>query len=151
MRTQLTWVAQDQRLHPNHCRNGQHLVKQLGIGASHHDSGLAEPVRVHVGSVLRSGPAAPRPVKSVDDASSGLQPVDNASGGIRLVEDAVIGQRRASNAATLEPPFERFDLGPQQPVGSTKSNRPRRRKSDKFLLAGGPFHCVRMGVERTAR
>ena len=74
----MTRVAQDQRLDPNHCRNGQHLVKQLGIGDRRHDGGLAEPVRVHVGSVLTSGLDAPRPAKSVDDAPSGLQLVDNA-------------------------------------------------------------------------
>ncbi len=78
MRTQQTRVGHDQRLDPNHCRNGQHLVKQLGIGGRHHDSGLAEPVRVHVGSVLRSGPRTPGAPKSVDDASSGLRLVDNA-------------------------------------------------------------------------
>jgi hypothetical protein len=36
-------------------------------------------VRVHVGSVLRPGPDAPRAAKSVDDAWNRLQPVDNTS------------------------------------------------------------------------
>ena len=79
MRTQQTRVAQDQRLDPNHCRNGEHLVEQLGIGGRHHDSGLAELVRVHVGSVLRSGPtyaAARRNLWMTLRAS--LRLVDNA-------------------------------------------------------------------------
>ena len=75
---QQTRVAHDQRLHPNRCGNGEHLVKQLGIGLRHNDGGLAAPVRVHVGSVLRLGPCAPRAAKSVDDASSGFRLVDNA-------------------------------------------------------------------------
>jgi hypothetical protein len=78
MRTQKSRVTHDQRLDPNHCRNGQHLVKQIGIGDRCHDSGLAEPLRVHVGSVLTSGLGAPRPAKSVDDAPNDLQLVDNA-------------------------------------------------------------------------
>jgi hypothetical protein len=54
------------------------LIEQLGIGDRRHDGGLAEPVRVHVGSVLTSAPNAPRPAKSVDDAPGDLQFVDNA-------------------------------------------------------------------------
>ena len=77
MRTQLTWLAEDQRLHPDDCCHGQHMVKQLGIGDRHHDSCLAEPVRIHVGILLRSALGAPRQTKSVDDASSGFQPVNN--------------------------------------------------------------------------
>jgi hypothetical protein len=55
------------------------VIKQFRIRASHHDGGLAKLVRVHVGSVLRSGPAAPQPVKSVDTPRNRLQTVDNAS------------------------------------------------------------------------
>ena len=43
----------------------------------------------------------------------------------------------------------RFDLGSQQPVGS--QDRPSSAEKRKFLLTAGPFHCVRMGVERTAK
>ena len=79
MFTQLARVAQNQRLDSHHRGGGKHVVKQLGIRASHDDGGLAKLVRVHVGSVLRSGLAAPQPAKSVDDAWNRLQPVDNAS------------------------------------------------------------------------
>jgi hypothetical protein len=75
--TQQARVAQNQRLDPNHCGGGEQVIKQFRIRASHDDGGLAKLVRVHVGSVLRSGPAAPQPVKSVDNAWNRLQPVDN--------------------------------------------------------------------------
>ena len=37
-----TRVAQQQRLDPDHRREGEHLIEQLGVGDRHHDGGLAE-------------------------------------------------------------------------------------------------------------
>jgi len=108
VRTHLPRVAQDQRLDPDHRRNRQHLIKQLGIGGCHHHRGLAELMRVHIGSVLTSDPFAPRTAKSVDDASNDLRPVDEV-------------RATGRSCAVKKVPVPKFDLGPKQPVGSQRS------------------------------
>src|SRR4029450_11360903 len=96
-------------------------------------------------SVLRSGPAVPHAANPVDDAWNRLQTVDNASSGLGYVDNAVLRLAAPPGRAFAL----QFDLGSQQPVGVSKPTD--RGSKPKLLLVGGPFHCVRIGVERTAR